>query len=122
VLVVDDNADAVSMLGESLRLLGHSVQAASDGDEALRLAQGFAPDVALIDIGLPRMDGYELARQLRALPNPPRRLFAVTGYGLETDRQRALGAGFNRHFIKPVDVVELDDALAFGEAPSKAPA
>jgi PAS domain S-box-containing protein len=122
VLVVDDNADAVSTLGESLRLLGHSVQIASDGEEALRLAHGFAPDVALIDIGLPRMDGYELARQLRSLPNPPKRLFAVTGYGLETDRQRAIGAGFNRHFVKPVDVMELDDALAFGERQTKASA
>jgi PAS domain S-box-containing protein len=119
ILIVDDNVDAVTMLGESLRLVGHSVCLANSGEEALQLADGFRPEVALIDIGLPRMDGYELARRLRALPNPPKRLFAVTGYGRSADRKRALEAGFHRHFIKPVDVVELDDALAFGETPSR---
>jgi CheY-like chemotaxis protein len=115
VLLVDDNEDAVRTLGESLRLMGHSVHVAHDGETALEAAVQFLPEVALIDIGLPRMDGYEVAKRMRALPNPPRRLFAVTGYGLESDRQRSFGAGFHRHFVKPVDVIELDDALAFGE-------
>ena len=119
ILIVDDNADAVVTLGEALTLIGHSVQVAHDGESALGVASEFRPDVALIDIGLPRMDGYELARKLRALPAPPGRLFAITGYGRDTDRSRAMEAGFDRHFIKPVQVTDLDAALAEAGEPGQ---
>jgi CheY-like chemotaxis protein len=112
ILIVDDNADAVVTLGEALTLIGHELEVAHDGERGLAKAAEFAPDVALIDIGLPRMDGYELARRLRELARPPGRIFAITGYGLDADRRRALEAGFDRHFIKPVQVADLDAALA----------
>jgi signal transduction histidine kinase len=112
VLVVDDNHDAAAMLAEALTLCGHSVQTAHDGVEALRMAETLQPDVALVDIGLPVMDGYELGRQLA---NHPRvrgiRLIAVTGYGQEQDRHRSKEAGFVGHLVKPVDLDRLRGLL-----------
>jgi signal transduction histidine kinase len=109
VLLVDDNPDALDLLAESLRALGHEVQVAVDGPSALSLVRTFQPDVAVLDIGLPVMDGYELAERLRdhrGLENLA--LIAVTGYGQAVDRQRTLDAGFNAHLVKPVDVHEVD--------------
>jgi PAS domain S-box-containing protein len=109
VLVVDDNEDAAGMLAELLEAVGHDVRVAHDGPEALSVAPGFEPDVALLDIGLPIMDGYELAARLRA--QGATRLMAVTGYGQRHDRQRSRDAGFERHFVKPVDSNELLSAI-----------
>lgn len=108
ILVVDDGRDAVELLAESLQLLGHRVLVAYDGPEALRVASQTRPDVALLDIGLPVMDGYELARRLRELPGAHRMpLVALTGYGHETDRNRSRRAGFDAHLVKPIDLDEL---------------
>ncbi|MFL6660760.1 MAG: ATP-binding protein [Rhizobacter sp.] len=105
ILVVDDNADAVDALSELLRLEGHEVRAAGSAEDAIALLDEFQPQIALLDIGLPRMDGYELARVLRADPRVrSARLIALTGYGREPDRRRALDAGFDEHMVKPVNI------------------
>jgi two-component system CheB/CheR fusion protein len=103
ILVVDDNIDGADSLAVLLRLGGHEVSLAHDGPAALDMAQAFRPEVVLLDIGLPGMDGYEVAKRLRA--GPPTRdaiLVAVTGYGREEDRQRSREAGFDHHLVKPV--------------------
>ena len=108
VLIVDDNQDAAMMLAEALSVDGHVTSTADDGPTALKTAVLFKPDVALLDVGLPVMDGFELARQFRALPELNRtRLVAVTGYGQEPDRRRSASAGFDVHLVKPVDVERL---------------
>jgi PAS domain S-box-containing protein len=106
ILIVDDNADAASTLKEALEALGHVVTTASDGPAALETVGAFQPDVALVDIGLPVMDGYDLAHRLRQLPrlSPDLKLIALTGYGLEADRLRSMSAGFLAHLVKPVDL------------------
>jgi PAS domain S-box-containing protein len=112
VLVVDDNVDAARMLHELLARLGHQAAVAHDGAAALVVASAFLPDVAVLDIGLPVMDGYELARRLRAQRGDPLRLIAVTGYGQDADRLRAQAAGFDHHLIKPIAVESLIALLA----------
>ena len=108
ILVVDDNRDAADSLAIALRLMGHEIRTAYDGVEALRAAEALHPDVALLDIGLPGMNGYEAARQLRARPWGKRAvLVALTGWGRDEDRQRALDAGFDHHLVKPVDHAQL---------------
>lgn len=102
VLVVDDNRDAAESLGEVLGYLGAEVRLAHDGREALEAAGLFSPDLILLDIGLPGMNGYDAARQLRAAPEVHARLVALTGYGTQQDRQRALDAGFDDHLVKPL--------------------
>lgn len=105
ILMVDDNEDAVGMLAEFARSAGHEVTIAHDGPEALRAVQQFVPDLALLDIGLPVMDGYELARRLRQQQKlAGLRLVAVTAYGQDSDRQRAREAGFDQHIVKPLTV------------------
>ncbi len=105
VLVVDDNEDAALMLREALTYAGHETQTAHDGPTALELAAHFKPGVALVDLGLPVMDGFELARQLRSNDELKSiRLVAVTGYGQEQDRHRTRAAGFDAHLVKPVDI------------------
>ena len=108
VLVVDDNHDAARLLAESLTHHGHAALVALDGPSALRVAQDFEPHIALLDIGLPGMDGYELAGRLRQTPGlGDVRLIAVTGYGQESDRRRSAEAGFDTHLVKPIDLIEL---------------
>jgi PAS domain S-box-containing protein len=105
ILIVDDNGDAATMLGAFFHALGHEVEIAHDGPRALDIASKFAPQIGFLDIGLPLMDGYELARLLRATPGLDSVfLVAITGYGRDKDRARALAAGFQEHFVKPVDV------------------
>ena len=105
VLVVDDNVDAAMTLAEAVRLDGHDVRVSHDGDAALRDAASFVPEVVLLDIGLPGMDGYEVVGRLRRLPQLARTLMvALTGFGQESDRVRALAAGFDEHLVKPVDL------------------
>ena len=112
ILLVDDNQDALELLAEALRAVGHDVRTASDPAAALAALRDFSPEVAILDIGLPVMDGYELAARIRdALTRAPR-LFALTGYGQEHDRDRALAAGFAAHFVKPVDILGLLAAIA----------
>ena len=111
VLVVDDNADAASTLASVLRYAGFDVRTADDGLSALRIAAEFRPDVALLDIGLPVMDGYELARRLRDEYKADIRLVAITGYGREGDRLLAENAGFDAHLVKPVDCALLERTL-----------
>jgi PAS domain S-box-containing protein len=112
ILVVDDNRDAADMLADALMVLGCESRVAYDGPSALNVAAEFQPTLALLDIGLPVMDGYELARRLREQrPDPGFRLVAVTGYGQESDRQRSLSAGFDAHLVKPLDFDVLDSLL-----------
>jgi CheY-like chemotaxis protein len=112
VLLVDDNQDAADMLAELLRVMGHDVTVAHDGPSALAAEWGMTPAVALLDIGLPLMDGYELARQLRSR-HPQMRLVALTGYGQESDRIQSRNAGFDAHLVKPVDLPALNEVLTF---------
>jgi two-component system, sensor histidine kinase len=112
ILVVEDNADAA----ESMRLLlggiGHQVTVVTDGSEAVAAARAFRPDVVLLDIGLPGMDGFQVASALRALPETSRaHLIAVSGYGQEKDRARSAQAGFDLHLVKPVDPGKLAAAI-----------
>jgi signal transduction histidine kinase len=106
ILVVDDNRDAAEMLIEILRAVGHEVWGAHDGPGALRASETARPDVAILDIGLPVMDGYELATRLRER-YPDVHMIAVTGYGQEHDRARSERAGFHEHLVKPVGVDRL---------------
>ena len=112
VLVVEDSADARQSLRLLLEMAGHEVEACEDGPSGLARLRAFRPDVALIDLGLPGMDGYTVAREARGRPETRAiRLVAVTGYGQAEDRRRALAAGFDLHVTKPVDASMLDDVL-----------
>jgi two-component system CheB/CheR fusion protein len=112
VLVVDDNEDAACTLKEILELSGHDVRMARDGPGGVALAHAFAPEVVVCDIGLPGMDGYAVARALRADPiTRGAYLVALTGYALPEDQRRAAEAGFDRHLSKPLPVDELERAL-----------
>ena len=112
ILVVDDNVDAARLTAEALEAVGHDARVAFDGPEALAMAGTFAPDLALLDLGLPLMDGYELAEQLTAaMADKPPVLVAVTGYGQASDRERTEAAGFHGHIVKPVDFGELTQLL-----------
>jgi signal transduction histidine kinase/ActR/RegA family two-component response regulator len=114
VLVAEDIPDAAEMLRLMLESMGHEVRVAADGVQAVALAREFAPRVALLDIGMPRMDGYEAARQIRAALGDEVMLVALTGWGQEDDQQRALEAGFDRHLTKPADPELLEDLIAAG--------
>jgi CheY-like chemotaxis protein len=107
ILIVDDNEDLASLMSELLEVHGHTVETAHEGLAALELATTFQPDIALLDIGLPGMDGYELARQLRELCHGSIRLIAITGYAQDTDRHRSQEAGFSGHLVKPIDPARL---------------
>ncbi len=111
VLLVDDNVDGLEMMRVALESKGHDVQSARDASSAVALAAVTLPDVAVLDIGLPDMNGYELARALRAT-QPHLRLIALTGYGQETDAEAALEAGFDAHCTKPVRIAALLDQIA----------
>ena len=112
VLVVDDNQDASTMLSEALDSLGFVVRTAPDGPAALRIVEEFEPDIALLDIGLPVMDGYELAQRLRERQGAGSlRLVAITGYGQTEDQHRSAQAGFDAHLVKPVDLDHLGRVL-----------
>lgn len=112
VLVVDDKEDIVELVEYALEVVGYVVSTARSGTEALRIAQAFTPHVALIDIGMPDMDGYELARRLREAHGPAITLVAFTGFTREVDRMRAHEAGFAAHLAKPVDIDTLRTVLA----------
>jgi signal transduction histidine kinase/CheY-like chemotaxis protein len=120
VLVVDDNRDAADMLASYLRMNGHQVEVAQDGAGGLLKAQREWPDIALLDIGMPGMDGYTLARRLRETPQGrAMRLAALTGWGQTADQERAYAAGFDAHFTKPVNMDALCEWLAGNAARSR---
>lgn len=117
ILVVDDNVDSADTLARLLRLAGHRVQVAYDGPAGLAAAQSFEPTVVLLDIGLPGMDGYEVASRVRASPSTNDSLLvAVTGYGQQRDEVQSLNAGFDFHLTKPIDLSALQSLLANGRA------
>ena len=118
VLVVDDNRDSADSLGMLFRLVGHDVRTAHDGLEAIAAADEFRPDAILLDIGLPKLDGYEVARQIRRLDwGRKTTLIAVTGWGQAEDRERSQQAGFDHHLIKPVDPSALLELLTGKDCP-----
>ena len=113
VLCVDDNVDACTMLAHILRLTGHGVETAHTALAAIQTAKAWRPDVVLLDIGLPEMDGYEVARRLRADPALKNtKLVAVTGYGTAGDVRLAREAGFDAHLLKPFEYTDVEDLLA----------
>lgn len=124
ILVVDDNRDAADMLGRLLATQGHKVLVAYNGAEALRESPGFQPQIGLLDIGMPGMDGHQLASELRRrLPSRELFLVAITGWGQEDDRRRALAAGFDAHLTKPADPEQIGALLSarFPVAPGGSP-
>jgi CheY-like chemotaxis protein len=113
VLVVDDNVDTAWTFSMLLKATGHNVRTAHDGPTAIQAALDYRPDVVLLDIGLPGLNGYEVAKRIRhdpVLKNVV--LIALTGYGQETDRQTSLQAGFNHHLVKPAHLGQLQKILA----------
>ena len=113
VLVVDDNVDTVLSFTMLLQASGHDAQAAHDGPTAVQAALDYRPDVMLLDIGLPGLNGYEVAKRIRQQPDLKNVvLVALTGYGQEADRQTSLQAGFNQHLVKPVPFDQLQQILA----------
>ena len=112
ILVVDDNVDAAESLKLLLECWGESVEIAHDGATALSIAEQQRPAIVLLDLGLPGMDGYQIAERLRQQANgTPPRLIAVTGYGRDEDRERTRAAGFDRHLLKPLDLERLRKLL-----------
>lgn len=119
VLVIDDHEPTAVGLGRLLRVLGHTVHVVSSGQAALDSVEDFRPDLILLDIGLPHMDGYEVARQLRANPLLAHvTLVALTGYGSHSDRERSRASGFDHHLVKPVQFNAVASLL---EPPSDTP-
>jgi CheY-like chemotaxis protein len=118
VLVVDDNVDSALTMGALLSMHGHDVRTAHDGLHALEEVNRFKPDVAILDIGMPGMNGYTVAKRIRErMVDAQLLLIAVTGWGQEEDRQRSRAAGFDHHLVKPVDPSELMSLL---QKPSRA--
>lgn len=103
VLVIEDHVDGRETLRSLLQLLGHQVEVADNGLQGVATALAWRPDIALVDIGLPGLDGFEVARRLRTALGHRVRLVAQTGYGQPGDRERALAAGFDAHLVKPID-------------------
>jgi CheY-like chemotaxis protein len=113
ILIVDDNEDAAESIARFLQLEGHEVKTVGDGPQAIACVPVFAPQIIVLDIGLPGLSGYEVARRLRQMPITANvLLIALTGYGQKEDQQRAMDAGFDRHFVKPTDPQKLVDLIA----------
>ena len=119
VLVVDDNADAADSLAMLLQVRGEEVRVAYDGEEALAAEEGFEPHVVLLDIGMPKLSGYEVARRIRDRRGPEVLIVAITGWGQEEDKLRAREAGFDHHFTKPVDYAVLLDLIDAQARPAR---
>lgn len=112
ILVVDDNRDAADSLEMVLRAYGHEVLVAYDGLEAVEATHSFRPDIVLLDIGLPKLNGFDVARRIRASRGDQVLLIAVTGWGQEEDRRKSREAGFDHHLTKPVDFTVLLNLIA----------
>src|SRR5262249_8988479 len=112
ILVVDDNKDSADSLATLLRLVGNEVRTAHDGRQALEMAAAYQPDLVFLDIGMPGMNGYEVAQQIRAESKYAGIvLVAMTGYGTEEDRRRSKEAGFDRHLVKPIEFNAVQELL-----------
>jgi len=112
VLVVDDDADVAWSLATVLELSGYDVRTAFDGQSALQIAESFAPDLATLDIAMPKMSGYEVCRRLRSTPEGQNMVIvALTGFGHKSDMRRSRRAGFDLHLVKPIDPCELERLL-----------
>ena len=120
VLVVDDNEDAADSLAMLLTVRGDEVRIAYDGAQAVEAEHDFNPEVVLLDIGLPKLSGYDVARRVRDARGPDVFIVAITGWGQEEDRQRAREAGFDHHFTKPVDFDVLLDLIDRESPPPRA--
>jgi CheY-like chemotaxis protein len=113
ILVVDDNRDAAVTLAMMLRIMGHDTQTAHDGVDAVQAAARFQPDVVLLDIGLPKLNGYEVCRRIRGQPHGGEiAVIALTGWGRDEDRCQSAEAGFDFHLVKPVSVDTLGQLLS----------
>lgn len=113
ILVVDDDIDAATSLAMILELEGHDVRTAFDGESALQTADSFQPELTILDIAMPRMDGFEVCRRLRATPNGQQMaIAALTGFGQSRDKRQSRKAGFDIHMVKPVDPLDLDRLLS----------
>ncbi len=113
VLLVDDNEDARELLGGLLEIQGYQVQVAADAPGALEIAARWKPQIIVLDLGLPEVDGWELARQLRQVEGLAGvRIVALTGYGSERDRERSREAGIDQHLLKPIEISQLVRAFA----------
>jgi CheY-like chemotaxis protein len=113
ILIVDDNADAAQSLATLLQMTGNEVSVAANGSDALRIATESRPELVLLDIGLPGMNGYEVARALRRDPgNGSMLIVGVSGYGAAEDRQRGAEAGLDAHFVKPVEISALAEFVS----------
>jgi CheY-like chemotaxis protein len=122
VLVVDDNRDAASSMGLLLKFLGAEVEVANSGPAALSAVESYHPAVVLLDLGMPEMDGYEVARRIRERPEfDDVTLIALTGWGQDADRRRAHEAGFNHHLVKPADISSLQELLASSQSDARNP-
>jgi CheY-like chemotaxis protein len=120
LLIADDNVDAAESLAELMRIEGHEVRVAHDGREALAAFEDFAPDAALLDVGMPFLSGLEVARAIRLLPAGRRTLLiAITGWGQERDQREAMAAGFDYHATKPVDPARLQAMIAGRAVPDR---
>jgi CheY-like chemotaxis protein len=112
ILVVDDNRDSASSLGSLLELMGHRAHVAYDGPHALEAAKKYRPEIIFLDIGLPGISGYEVARRLREdASSRHARIVALSGYGTVEDRKRSLAVGFDSHVVKPIDIEEINRIL-----------
>jgi CheY-like chemotaxis protein len=111
ILVVDDNRDSAESMAMFLRMTGHEISTAHDGLDAVKEADAFLPDVILLDIGLPGLNGYEVAQRIRAMPGNRVILIALTGWGQEEDRRRSKEAGFDHHLTKPINFDHLNRLL-----------
>jgi CheY-like chemotaxis protein len=121
VLVVDDNRDAANTLGALLRMLGNSVAVAHSGESALAALPTFEPELILLDLGMPHMNGFEVARRIRASArHSDVRLIALTGWGQAADVERSRRAGFDQHVVKPLDIERLRDLLRAPDEPAEA--
>jgi CheY-like chemotaxis protein len=113
VLIVDDNVDAAESLARVLALSGHDVRTVYDGESGIEVVEVFSPDLVLLDLGMPRIDGYETARRIRRTPNGKQVLLvALTGWGQEQNRKQSRDAGFDQHLVKPADPQMLLQLLA----------
>jgi CheY-like chemotaxis protein len=123
ILVVDDNRDAAESMSTLLASLGHEVKTAFDGREALEATTSWRPDLLFLDIGMPDMDGYEVARRVRsATLDPQPFIVAVSGWGQPEDRRKTAEAGFDRHLVKPVEMSEVHEVIAWAAASRRDPA
>ncbi len=109
MLVADDLRDSADSLALLIELMGHAVEIAYDGEAALRAAERFRPDIVLLDLGMPKLDGFEVSRRIRATPwGASMRLVAQSGWGQDEDRRRTAEAGFDHHLVKPIDPAALE--------------